>query len=103
MHATSDEEREAGGRRRFGPQDLWKVLLGLLGLMAVVQELRTPEEERTWHGTVARFVPYDFRRPTVQRITQTYWDPEGSVITGKVFGVGWTLNAGAVARRIQQR
>ena len=39
-------------------------ILGLLRLVsmglvvaAVVKELRTPSEERTWHGVVAGFVP----------------------------------------------
>jgi hypothetical protein len=34
--------------------------IGLLGA-AVVQQLRLPRSERTWHGTVAGVVPYDLR------------------------------------------
>ena len=77
------------------------VSLGL-AVTAVVKELRTPSEERTWHGIVVGFVPYDFRMPTVARVKERMWNPESShVINPRVFGVEWTLNVGklvAVAR-----
>ena len=73
-----------------------------LAVTAVVKELRTPAEERVWHGLVIGFVPYDFRMPTVARVKERMWDPESShVINPRVFGVGWTVNVGklvAVAR-----
>lgn len=88
-----------------GPSDIQRLLrLVSIGLAvaAVVKELRTPAEEREWHGVVVGFVPYDFRVPTVARIKERMWDPEGShVINPRVFGVGWTINLGklvAVAR-----
>ena len=34
------------------------IFLRLLGA-AVVTELREPQEERTWHGKLAGFVPYE--------------------------------------------
>ena len=75
-----------------------------LAVTAVVKELRTPAEERTWHGIVVGFVPYDFRIPTVARVKERMWNPESShVINPRVFGVGWTLNVGkliAVARDV---
>jgi hypothetical protein len=43
---------------------------------AVVKELRTPSEERSGHGVVAGFVPYDFRVPTVARLRERVWAPE---------------------------
>ena len=78
--------------------DLWRLALAVLGVIAILQELRKPPEERTWHGVVAKWVPYDFRRPTIERVRTTYWNPEGPVISGKVFGVGWAPNLGALTR-----
>ncbi|MGB2876444.1 MAG: hypothetical protein WBB97_00205, partial [Dehalococcoidales bacterium] len=46
-----------------------------LTLVAVCQELEKPEEKRLWHGKVGRFVPYDFRLPTMERIKEAYWNP----------------------------
>ena len=52
-----------------------KLLAAGLAIAAVIKELRLPQEERTWHGTLAGFVPYDFRRPTVEKIKRTFWEP----------------------------
>ena len=72
-----------------------------LGVMAVLQELSKPSEEREWHGIVAGFVPYDLRPPTVARARSRWWNPEESrVFVPQVFGVGWTLNVGRVARLV---
>jgi hypothetical protein len=76
-------------------RDLWRLALAIVGVIAVVQELRKPKDERTWHGEVAIF-PYDFRMPTVGRFKDTYWNPNGPVVSGKVFGVGWAPNLGAL-------
>jgi hypothetical protein len=77
---------------------MWRLILAIIGVVAIVQELRKPEEQRTWHGTVVGFVPYDFRRPTVERFRNTYWDPEGPLLGGKAWGVGWAPNFAAVKR-----
>jgi hypothetical protein len=82
---------------RSGP-DIWRLTLVIIGAIAVIQELRKPSEDRTWHGKVAAFVPYDFRMPTMARVRDTYWNPEGSIVSSKVFGVGWAPNFGLVAR-----
>ena len=37
--------------------------------------------------------------PTVERIKATYWNPDGPILQGKVFGAGWALNVGALAKR----
>lgn len=79
-------------------REVWGFILAVIGLVAVIQELRKPADERTWHGKVARFVPYDFRMPTMARIRETYWNPEGPAISSKAFGVGWAPNFGVVAR-----
>jgi hypothetical protein len=83
--------------------DLWKIALAIIGLVAVIQELRKPPEERTWQGKVANFVPYDFRMPTLDRVKATYWNPRGPALSGKVFGVGWAPNLGAVTRLLGGR
>ncbi|HLZ07790.1 MAG TPA: DUF5808 domain-containing protein, partial [Chloroflexota bacterium] len=65
----------------------------------IVQELRKPAAERTWHGTVAGIFPYDLRVPTGERIRATFWNPDNpNIIVPTLFGVGWTLNAGALLR-----
>lgn len=79
------------------------VAIGLTA-WAILQELRKPQEERTWHGTVAGFVPYDFRMPTIDRIRERMWSPESShVVSPQVFGVGWTVNAGRVVELARRR
>jgi Family of unknown function (DUF5808) len=68
------------------------ILSALLGVGAVIQELRTPAADRTWHGSIIG-VPYDFRRPTLQRFKERVWNPnDNRIFTPHVFGVGWTLN-----------
>jgi len=79
-------------------RNMWRLALAVIGVVAIIQELRKPPEERTWHGKVADFVPYDFRMPTAGRIRNTYWNPEGPILTGKVFGVGWSPNLGALTK-----
>jgi hypothetical protein len=92
------EPMENNQKKMPNLRDIWRLLLAIIGVIAVVQELRKPEEERTWHGEVAGFVPYDFRMPTVDRIRDTYWNPAGPVLPGKPFGVGWAINFGAIVR-----
>jgi hypothetical protein len=85
-------------KRTSRVRDMWRLALALIGVVAIIQELRKPSEERTWHGKVADFVPYDFRMPTIGRVRSTYWNPEGPILPGKVFGVGWAINLGALAK-----
>lgn len=85
-------------RRKPSIGDLWKLILAIIGVVAVVQELRKPKEERTWHGRVGDIFPYDFRMPTWERIKTTYWNPDAGPISGKVFGVGWAPNFGVITR-----
>jgi hypothetical protein len=88
-----DNERQMPDLR-----DLWRLLLAIIGVIAVVQELRKPKDERSWHGKVADFVPYDFRMPTIERVRDTYWNPDGPILSSKVFGVGWAPNFGVLTR-----
>jgi hypothetical protein len=88
----TEKQKSRNGR------DLWRMLLLIVGVIAVVQELRKSPEVRTWHGKVGDLIPYDFRKPTVERFRQTYWNPDGPFLAGKAFGVGWAPNFGAVKR-----
>lgn len=93
-NATKEKRKRSGGLKPLR-------LIGLaIAAAAIVKELRTPKEDRTWQGTLG-FIPYDFRMPTAERIRHAFWDPEGPIITSRAFGVGWTLNFGAVAARFR--
>ncbi len=85
-------------KKTFTIRDLWRLVLAIIGVIAIVQELRKPSDERTWHGKVADLVPYDFRMPTIGRLKSTYWNPDGPILPGRVFGVGWALNLGALTK-----
>jgi hypothetical protein len=97
----SENEREKG---RGGIQKVIRLVMLGLAVAAVVKELRTPPEERTWNGVVAGFVPYDFRFPTLERIRERVWDPDGDhLISPQVVGVGWTVNVGRVVALIRAK
>lgn len=76
--------------------------LGMLAVaMAIYQELRKPPEERTWHGRLLDFIPYDFRAPTIERVKEAMWNPnDPRLFTGEVFGVGWTVNLYQAKQRL---
>ena len=77
--------------------------VGLLAA-AVVTELRKPAGERTWHGRLAGFVPYDLRPPTLARLKAAWWSPdEPRILTDRAFGVGWAVNLGRLVRLAQSR
>jgi hypothetical protein len=72
---------------------LWNALIALLVVLALREQLRLPPEERTWHGSIGGVIPYDFRRPTLERIRATYWNKDNSqILVPQAFGVGWTIN-----------
>lgn len=72
-----------------------------IAMAAVLQELEKPKEERLWHGTIARFIPYDFRMPTIGRFKKSYWNPDDSrIFTPEVFGVGWAINFYSLLERL---
>jgi hypothetical protein len=72
------------------------VALALLAL-AVVKELRTPREVRTWHGTLFGFVPYDLRPPSLDRVRASLWAPDDDrYVVPRSFGVGWSPNLARV-------
>jgi len=46
-------------------------------------------------------MPYDFRGASVERIASRMWNPtDRRVFTPRLFGVGWTINFGAIAVRL---
>lgn len=70
---------------------------------ALYQELRKPPAERTWHGKVGGFIPYDFRVPTWEKIRSSYWAPESEhVFTDRVVGVGWGVNIPVAIRKLNE-
>jgi hypothetical protein len=74
------------------------VAFGLV-LAALIDQLRRDPEERTWEGSVAGVVPYDFRMPTLERARSRWWNTEDDrLFVPQVFGVGWTINFARLAR-----
>jgi hypothetical protein len=68
--------------------------IGVTGLIgaAIVNQLRRPTGERTWHGTILG-IPYDFRRPTVEKLRNTVWNKDTSkIFVPHAFGIGWSIN-----------
>jgi hypothetical protein len=93
--------RPAAKQKKSRPgQNLWRLALLVIAAIAVAKELQKPPEERTWHGKVADLVPYDFRKPTMERVRETFWNPDGPMLSGKVFGVGWAPNFGAIKKAL---
>jgi hypothetical protein len=85
--------------RREWPRRIALIAAVALTAAAIAKELSKPRDEREWNGRVAGFVPYDFRPPTLDRFGERVWNPEGSnLFSPQVFGVGWTVNVGRLAR-----
>ena len=73
--------------------------VGLI-VAVVATELRKPPRKRTWHGSIAGIVPYDFRRPTLRRAKSRWWNPgDPRILTPRTFGVGWDVNIGRLVSR----
>ena len=74
------------------------VAFGLV-VAALIDQLRRDPEERTWEGSVAGVVPYDFRMPTLERARSRWWNTDDDrLFVPQVFGVGWTINFARLAR-----
>lgn len=89
-------------KKRPSPRDLWRLVLVVVGAIAIIQELRKPAAERTWTGKVGVF-PYDFRKPSADRFREAYWNPGGPILSSRPLGVGWTVNFGAVKDYIDSK
>ena len=93
----------ANKQKRGGGGGLFKFIGLLLLGAAVVRELRLPPEQRTWHGALFGRIPYDLRVPSIERIRHTLWDPANPrILVPTAFGVGWTLNAGALVALVRR-
>lgn len=98
---THNEESGKQRHKRSAVNRLLR-LLSVVGLIAaIVKELRTPADVRTWEGTLIGFVPYDLRRPTMDRFKERLWNRDGPLVSPQVFGVGWTVNFGALVSRLR--
>lgn len=96
--------REERRKRSQDVRRLVKLITYALMAVAVVKELRTPPQERTWNGVVVGFVPYDLRFPTLERVKERMWNPSSTrLINPRVFGVGWTVNVGRLAQLVRER
>jgi len=74
------------------------VAFGLV-VAALIDQFRRDPEERTWEGSVAGVVPYDFRMPTLERARSRWWNTDDDrLFVPQVFGVGWTINLARLAR-----
>ena len=78
-----------------------RLLTAVLAIVSVLKELRLPEEERAWHGALGGFVPYDLRMPTIERTRRTLWNPDGAIVVSRMFGVGWSINLGAIVAKLR--
>ena len=70
------------------------VVIGIVALMglAIREQLQMSPEERTWHGTLFG-IPYNFRRPTIERLRETFWNKDTvRVLVPQFFGMGWSIN-----------
>ena len=69
------------------------LLTVIVAVAAVLDQLRRPKDERTWHGAVLGLVPYDFRPPSYQRFKDAWWNPDDRrLFTPRALGVGWAVN-----------
>lgn len=72
------------------------LVIGGLVIIARVLERRGIKA----HGSVLG-IPYDLRPPTMERVRQSFWDPgDPRVLKPHAFGVGYSINFGAMARRL---
>ncbi|MFE1293975.1 DUF5808 domain-containing protein [Streptomyces sp. NPDC058731] len=78
------------------------VAVGAVVAAALAKELRQPSEARAWTGRVLG-LPYDFRRPSLEKIAREFWDPSSDAFfTPHAFGVGYGVNLARVARELRR-
>jgi hypothetical protein len=105
-NVRDDLSRRADTARSELGDLLWLLRMLALGAVAgaVYTELRKPPAERTWHGKLLGFVPYDFRMPTLDGLRQAYWNPRSpKLFTERPLGVGWAVNIPTALRRLGVR
>ena len=73
-----------------------RVITLLFSLVTLIYAYRSRQSHGKFFG-----VPFEFRFPTLERIRERWWNADDSrVFTPHVFGVGWSLNAYQVLRRL---
>ena len=98
-----DLERRAETTRNEIDAFMWLMRTAFIAAIvgSVWVEMRKPPEERTWNGRLLGVVPYDFRRPSIDRLREAYWNPRSpKVVTGRPLGVGWAVNIPTLLRRL---
>lgn len=87
---------------RVGEDAAVRALGSAADYAARVREALRPEPEGpTPQGTILG-MPYDFRGATVRRVSERLWDPANPrVFVPRLFGVGWTVNFGALAVKLR--
>ncbi len=101
--ARQDISRKADTAKGEMGALLWLIRTAVIGsvVAAIYVELQKPSEERTWHGKLLGFVPYDFRVPTIEGLRKAYWNPHSpKVFTDRPLGVGWAVNIPTALRRL---
>jgi hypothetical protein len=74
-------------------------LFRAVGLVLTVAAVVDAAWKRQLHGEVGGVVPYDFRPPTAGRLRRRVWAPDDErIFTPTVFGTGWMVNVGRLAR-----
>jgi hypothetical protein len=101
---AEEEEPMNTLRREVGALG-WILRTAVFGLVAaaIYKELQLPADKRTWHGRLFDFVPYDFRMPTPRKLINAWWNPDsGTIFSEQPFGVGWTVNVGALLPMVRR-
>ncbi len=88
--------------RKSKTRTLLRLAAFVTGAVALWKEFQAPPEERTWHGYVGGVIPYEYRMPTLARIRERLWDPDGPLIGPQVFGVGWGINLGRLLKVLRE-
>lgn len=102
--SKKSKQAEHTARASGGLKKLITLVAIALTAAAVVKELRKPEPERQWHGKIASVVPYELRIPTMARVRERLWNPDATSVVGpRVFGVGWSLNAGKAVAVVREK
>lgn len=105
-NVRTDISRRADTARNEVGSLVWLMKMAVFGAFAgaIYTELRKPPEQRTWHGRLLGFVPYDFRLPSFDQVRQAYWNPRSpKVFTDRPLGVGWAVNIPTALRRLGVR
>ena len=105
-NVRDDIARRADTARNELDSLVWLIRMAVVGTVvaAVWSELRKRPEQRTWHGRVAGFIPYDFRIPSLDTLREAYWNPHSpKVFTDRPLGVGWAINIPTALRRLGVR